>query len=107
MQETILLPVIVFEPMAGALITWLIGRRSKRIRNLAAVAVTAAEALLILRMILLVCGGASLACSLPDILGGIRFEADGFRATYACVAGATPAGPPRFPSRSTAPAVQQ
>ena len=87
MQETLLLPAIVFEPMAGALITWLIGRRSKKARNFAALAVAAAELLLIIRMITLVCGGTALSCALPALLGGIRFEADGFRGTYACVAG--------------------
>ena len=34
MTGTILLPVLVFFPMAGALMSYLIGRRNKNLRNL-------------------------------------------------------------------------
>ena len=87
MLETILLPGAVFTPMAGALITYLIGRRSKTIRNITALAVTVAESALLLGIILRVCEGENPACELPAILGGLRFTADGFRSTYTAVAG--------------------
>ena len=87
MTGTILLPMLVLLPMAGALMTYLTGRMNKTVRNWVAFLVTAAEAVLIARMLLRVCAGTKLFCELPELLGGIRFETDGFRGVYAGVAG--------------------
>ena len=43
MTGTILLPLLVLVPMAGALLTYLTGRISKSFRNIFAVLVTVAE----------------------------------------------------------------
>ena len=51
MTGTILLPVLVFFPMAGALMSYLIGRRNKNLRNLFAVLVTAAEFAMMIRVL--------------------------------------------------------
>ena len=87
MTGTILLPVLVFFPMAGALMSYLIGRRNKNLRNLFAVLVTAAEFAMMIRVLIPVCAGEKLYCELPKLLGGLRFETDGFRGVYAAVAG--------------------
>ena len=87
MTGTILLPMLVLLPMAGALMTYLTGRMNKTVRNWVAFLVTAAEAVLMVRMLLRVCAGINLFCELPELLGGIRFETDGFRGVYAGVAG--------------------
>ena len=87
MTGTILLPMLVLLPMAGALITYLTGRMNKTVRNWVAFLVTAAEAVLMARMLIRVCAGENLFCALPELLGGIRFETDGFRGVYAGVAG--------------------
>ena len=44
MTGTILLPVLVLLPMAGALLSYLVGRRNKEARNRFALLVTVAEA---------------------------------------------------------------
>ena len=87
MTGTILLPVLVFFPMAGALMSYLIGRRNKNLRNLFAVLVTAAEFAMMIRVLIPVCAGEKLYCELPKLLGGLRFETAGFRGVYAAVAG--------------------
>ena len=87
MTGTILLPALVLLPMAGALMTYLIGRKNKNCRNLFAVLVTIAEFAMMIRMLIPVCAGEKLTCELPLLLGGLRFETDGFRGVYATVAG--------------------
>ena len=86
MTGTILLPLLILLPMAGALITYLTGRISKTARDRTALLITIAEAALVLRMLIRVCAGENLFCALPELLGGIRFETDGFRGIYAGVA---------------------
>ena len=87
MTGTILLPILVLLPMTGALLSYLIGRVNKETRNVFALLVTVAEAVLITLMLVRVCAGEQLFCELPRLLGGIRFETDGFRGVYAAVAG--------------------
>ena len=82
-----LLPAASFFPMAAALICYCIGRNSKHSRNLFADAAAAAELLLLTSVLISVSRGAEIQNTMPRILGGLRFEADGFRALYACIAG--------------------
>lgn len=82
-----LLPALALLPMAGAVLTYLVGRKNKTARNRFALAVTAAEAALMAAMLIPVVNGENLSCSLPRLLGGLRFEADGFRGVYAAIAG--------------------
>ena len=77
-----LIPILVFSPMALALVCYGIGRRSKAARDAAVgavgIAVFAGCVWLALK------GG---ACTLPGVCGlGMHFAADGFRGLYACVA---------------------
>ena len=77
-----LLPVLAFGPMLGALLSYLIGRRSKSLRN---VAVGAVGMLSLLGCLLT--WGQELSFEMPGFCGlGLRFRADGFRSLYATVA---------------------
>ena len=84
-MQTLLL-ILPFLPMAGALVVYLIGRKSKTARDYAADALTAAEFALLIVLLVGVARGAAPRADLP-ILGGLHFEADGFRALYALIAG--------------------
>lgn len=59
MTGTILLPLLVLVPMAGALLTYLTGRISKSFRNIFAVLVTVAEFAMMIRLLIPVCAGKS------------------------------------------------
>lgn len=87
MKNSVLLPVLVFLPMLSALAAYCIGRKSKKARDYFADASTAAEFILLVILLISAVGGSSFSASLPRILGGLRFEADGFRALYAAIAG--------------------
>ena len=82
-----LLPTLVFLPMAGALAAYITGRRTKTGRDFFADALAAAEFVLLCCLLGLALKGRLLTCSLPRLLGGLSFEADGFRALYALIAG--------------------
>ena len=86
-QQTFLLPLAAFLPMLAALIAYCIGRKSKQARNRFAQSAMALEFLLLISITLLPVGrGYRLICALPHLLGGLTFEADGFRALYALIA---------------------
>ena len=72
--------------MAGAVICYCIGRKNKHLRDRFAQRVTGFEFLLLFALFLPVIRGQALSCTLPRILGGLDFEADGFRVLYACIA---------------------
>ena len=77
-----LLPVLVFGPMVGALGCYLIGRKSKRLRD---AAVGAVGVLTLLGCLLT--WGDELTFSLEGFCGlGLHLRADGFRSLYATVA---------------------
>lgn len=82
-----LLPVLVFLPMGGSLCGYGIGRRSKKARDFFADALTLTEFALLALLFRRVLKGETLNCALPRLLGGLRFEADGFRALYSLIAG--------------------
>ena len=73
--------------MAGALAAYITGRRTKTGRDFFADALAAAEFVLLCCLVGLALKGRMLTCSLPRMLGGLSFEADGFRALYALIAG--------------------
>ena len=86
-QQTFLLPLAAFWPMLAAFIAYCIGRKSKQARNRFAQSAMALEFLLLISItFFLVSRGYRLICALPHLLGGLTFEADGFRALYALIA---------------------
>ena len=79
----ILCYLLVFGPMAAALLSYLIGRKSKLWRDSFVWLTVSAE--FILSLGLLFCSGGE--TTLPGICGfGLRFTADGFRSIYTAIA---------------------
>ena len=82
----LLLPVMVFMPMAGSILSFLTGRQSKQKRDRVVCAVTILEFILALLSFLLLKKEAP-AISIPGICGmGLNFQIDGFRAVYITIA---------------------
>ena len=83
-----LLPAAVFLPMAAAPVSYLIGRKSKKARNIFAMAAQALSLLPALWLLVrALSGGDALAFSLEGFCGlGLHFRADGFRSLYVTVA---------------------
>ena len=73
--------------MFAALISYGIGRKSRQARNRFADIAAALELALLAVIFCSVISGSHPVCSLPSLAGGLNFEADGFRAVYACIAG--------------------
>ncbi|MBO4235521.1 MAG: NADH dehydrogenase [Firmicutes bacterium] len=86
MNGQILLPFLVFWPMVGAFISYLIGRKNKSGRNLFADVVTAVEFLVAIGMVFVVLNNGTQYFRIP-FWGhdGILFEMDGFRSIYAVI----------------------
>ncbi len=83
----LLLPLAIFLPMAGAILSYLIGRRSKACRNAFCCALTAAEFALALVLLLLVAQGRTLTLRVEGFCAlGLSLRADGFRALYTLIA---------------------
>mgnify|MGYP004717833733 CR=1 FL=1 len=88
MKETqiYLLAWIVFFPLAGAAVTYLAGKADKILRDRIASAVTIAEFLMLL-VLLITAGDIQVSCRIPGICQmGLSFESDGFRSVYALIA---------------------
>ncbi|MCD8008322.1 MAG: sodium:proton antiporter, partial [Clostridiales bacterium] len=78
-----ILLLLVLGPMAAGVLSYLIGRRNKALRDYFAIAVTLAEAVIML--VLLLTGG-EVSLSLPGVCGmGLSFQLDGFRGIFATV----------------------
>ena len=80
---------LIFIPMAGAAVSYIVGRKDKKYRDYLGGALSVLE--FVLAVFLLyryITGGSAggVAC-LPGVCGmGLTFTADGFRAVYACIA---------------------
>ena len=85
-QQAFLLPLAAFWPMLAALSAYCIGRKSKPARNRFAQAAMGLEFILLFYIAFLIKRGTHPVCTLPHLLGGLTFEADGFRALYALIA---------------------
>ena len=82
----LLLPVLCFLPMICAVISYLIGRRSKTARNTFVCAAVAVEFALSVYMLVRVLSGAAGSIEFPAICGyALRIEIDGFRALYVLI----------------------
>ncbi|WP_346026384.1 complex I subunit 5 family protein [Beduinella massiliensis] len=83
----LLLPVLVFFPMAGALASYLAGRRDKHLRDVLCCAFTVAEFAAAALLLLSVLRGASYAFRWEGFCAmGLTFRLDGFRALYGAIA---------------------
>ena len=82
---TILIYLLVFLPMAAAVLSYLVGRKSKTARDTLVRMAVAAE--FILSLALLTVGQEHAMVSLPGICGmGLHFTVDGFRRIYVVIA---------------------
>ncbi len=87
MEITILIYLMVFMPMAGALVSYLIGRRSKKARDYFVSAITILEFILAVTLVAMDAGNEGMLVCVPEICGrGLSFTIDGFRVMYAAIA---------------------
>lgn len=79
---------LIFIPVIGAFVCYIVGRRYKKYRDYLVCGITASEfALAVLLLCRYIAGAAVLAASLPGVCGmGLAFTVDGFRAVYVCIA---------------------
>lgn len=78
----------IFFPMLAAVLCYLIGRRSKALRDVAVMLSCLLTLLVCAGLLVGVAAGHEYALAIPGICGfGISFRLDGFRALYAVVAG--------------------
>lgn len=84
--DSILLFLILF-PMAGAVLSYLIGRKNKKARDIVAVCVAAVELVAVLTVFITVCQGKTYSFYISDFcFMGLYLELDGFRALYGLLA---------------------
>ncbi len=87
MLESILIYSMVFLPMVGALVSYLIGRRSKKARDYFFAGISILEFVLALTLVLQYQNWAGAIVTMPEICGmGLTFTVDGFRVLYAGIA---------------------
>ena len=85
-QKNIILAAAVFFPMAASIVSYLIGRKDKKLRNLF-VSLTAAAEFLLMAIIVIRYGADGGSYAIPGICGfGLHFTVDGFRALYGTIA---------------------
>lgn len=86
-MENYALAILVFLPILGAVLSYLVGRRSKPARDMFASAVGICEFILAALLFSAVAYGEEFELLLPRVCGvGLSFRLDGFRALYAAVA---------------------
>lgn len=85
-QESVLLAVAVFFPMAAGIVSYLIGRKNKKLRD-TFVGLTAIAEFILMVLVVLWYGTVGASCTIPGVCGfGLHFTVDGFRALYGAVA---------------------
>ena len=83
----ILIYLLVFMPMAGAFVSYLIGRKNKKARDFFVKFLTIVEFCMSLKLLIDSNGLDGLLVSVPEICGmGLGFTIDGFRVLYATIA---------------------
>lgn len=87
MNVNMLIYLIVFLPMAGAVVSYLIGRKTKQGRDYVVSSIAILEFILSLTLVLQMSRAEGVLVELPGICGfGLHFTVDGFRAIYGCIA---------------------
>lgn len=85
-NERILLAVAVFFPMVAGIVSYLIGRKSKKLRD-GAVSLAAILEFAVMVLIVARHGALGASCTVPGVCGfGLHFTVDGFRALYGAIA---------------------
>ena len=87
MRIAILVYLMVFMPMVGAFVSYLIGRKSKAGRDFFVKFITILEFCMSLKLLIDSDGFDGLLVFVPEICGmGLSFTVDGFRVLYATIA---------------------
>lgn len=87
MNMNILIYLIVFLPMAGALVSYLIGRKTKQGRNYFVNLIACLEFVLSVLLVTNYAGADGMITEVPGFCGmGLHFTVDGFRAVYGSIA---------------------
>ena len=87
MNIAVLIYLMVFMPMAGAFVSYLIGRKSKPGRDVFVQIVAIAEFVMAVLLIINSQGHDGMLVLVPEICGmGLSFTVDGFRVLYAAIA---------------------
>lgn len=82
-----LIYLMVFMPMAGAFVSYLVGRKSKKGRDYLVSAITIIEFLLAVLLVAVDVGHEGYIVYVPEVCGmGLTFTVDGFRVLYAAIA---------------------
>ena len=83
----ILVYLMVFMPMAGAFVSYLVGRKNKKVRNYVVSGIAIAEFLMSALLVGQSSSYEGLLVSVPEVCGmGLNFTVDGFRVWYAAIA---------------------
>lgn len=89
MEKAIVITIylLVFMPMAGAFVSYLIGRKTKKVRDVFVKSLTIGEFALALKLLIDSNGFDGLMVCVPEICGmGLCFTIDGFRVLYTAIA---------------------
>lgn len=87
MNVNVLMYLLVFMPMAGALVSFLMGRKTKQGRNYLVSAIAALEFVITVLLIMNYAGAEGIVAEIPGVCGmGLRFTVDGFRVIYGGIA---------------------
>lgn len=86
-MSTSLLWLLMFLPMLGAVVSYLIGRKNKTARNYTVIAVALLEVILMAVVFVQTMGGNTMSTGVEKVLGlGLHFTTDGFRSLYVLIA---------------------
>ena len=87
MNVNMLIYLMVFLPMAGALLSYLTGRKTKQGRDYVVSGIAVLEFILSVLLVVNVAGKEGTVVEIAGICGmGLRFTVDGFRVIYGSVA---------------------
>ena len=87
MNIAVLIYLLVFMPMVGAFVSYLVGRKNKQARNYVVQGITIAEFALAVKLLLDSIGSEGMIVLVPEVCGmGLSFTVDGFRVLYAAIA---------------------
>lgn len=87
MNIAILVYLLVFMPMVGAFVSYLVGRKNKQARNYVVQGLTIIEFAMAVKLIIDGYGFDGMLVRVPEVCGmGLTFTVDGFRVLYASIA---------------------
>ena len=86
-MESVLIYLMIFMPMLGAFVSYLVGRKSKTVRDYLVSGIAIAECAIAVVLFLLYQKWEGTIVTLPEVCGlGLNFTVDGFRVLYATIA---------------------